>query len=517
MAEESSLKRTRASGEVLDYLLREFENNQTPSPDQRKEISERTNMSEKAVRIWFQNRRAKLRKFERLGKPVKPPQTSGGTHRMLSTTLSRSNLTTNVSTAALNANSSMSPELNEKYCFVDCSSLSVGSWQRIKSGQHDWDLLKKSMVNLSPFTLNDVMTNVDLMVILSRKNNEINYFFSAVSNNAKILFRIFYPVSSVLSCTLLDNNFSKENMELRLNLYHKPKFSVYFFNGASSGLNQWSICDDFSEGQQVSLAFYAPGGTLTPHVLVGVKELLDFLHLFVQENSHIKSEEPLFSRTASDQHSAIAADYPQGDFAINPDIPTKEMLVLDTPEGGFQLKHEEFGLEFPQEAQGELKSTSELDYEDQSPEHKDGREQDYKFKDNEILLGLDENKKDLDQMFPGTPDFFVNPANDHMLARTADTPVIKEDQESEPAATPSFGFDAQPSQSLIYEGNNEAYDFRMAQDYHGAEMLAETPREPTHANTHASGADEAHDAAHEKQMETPSAHVDTFIDYNGDM
>lgn len=45
MAEESSNKRTRASGEVLEYLLREFDKNQNPTPDQRKEISERTNMS----------------------------------------------------------------------------------------------------------------------------------------------------------------------------------------------------------------------------------------------------------------------------------------------------------------------------------------------------------------------------------------------------------------------------------------------------------------------------------------
>ncbi|GEQ67272.1 hypothetical protein JCM33374_g936 [Metschnikowia sp. JCM 33374] len=283
MSEDSNSKRSRASGEVLDYLLREFEVNQNPNPDQRKDISERTGMTEKAVRIWFQNRRAKLRKFERMGKPVKQatvvsPRGAGAG----SGVSSRSNSLTNVSASALEQHSATPNELNDKYCFIDCSSLSVGSWQRIKSGQHDHQALKTSLVNLSPFTLDQFMNTVDLMVILSKKNNEINYFFAAISNNSKILFRIFYPISSVISSSLLENTISKENSELRLKLSHTPKFSVYFFSGINANLNQWSICDDFSEAQQVSSAYYAPGGTSIPHVLVGTKMSLDFLHQFIK-------------------------------------------------------------------------------------------------------------------------------------------------------------------------------------------------------------------------------------------
>ncbi|OBA19324.1 hypothetical protein METBIDRAFT_33507 [Metschnikowia bicuspidata var. bicuspidata NRRL YB-4993] len=288
MSDDTNLKRSRASGEVLDYLLREFDVNQNPNPDQRKDISERTGMTEKAVRIWFQNRRAKLRKFERMGKPVKQSGRPGVSPRgVVSGPSSRSNLLTNVSLSALDQHSETPNELNDKYCFIDCSSLSVGSWQRIKSGQHDHHALKTSLINLSPFTLDQFMNTVDLMVILSKKNNEINYFFAAISNNSKILFRIFYPISSIISSSLLENSVSKESSELRLKLSHTPKFSVYFFSGINANLNQWSICDDFSEAQQVSSAYYAPGGTSTPHVLVGSKLSLEFLLEFVKtQNEH---------------------------------------------------------------------------------------------------------------------------------------------------------------------------------------------------------------------------------------
>ncbi|KAK6456919.1 uncharacterized protein RJT20DRAFT_134218 [Scheffersomyces xylosifermentans] len=272
----STSKRTRASGEALDYLLQEFEHNHNPTTEQRKEISERTGMAEKAVRIWFQNRRAKLRKFERMNR------LTNGTSSIHS---SRSNSFSNISPIHPNHLQQAIPiEVNEKYCFIDCSSLSVGSWQRIKSGFHDERSLKNNLVNLSPFTLNSVMNNVDLLVILSKKNFEINYFFSAVSNNSKILFRIFYPISSIVTCSLLDNNINKENNELRVSLSHQPKFSVFFFNGVNSQSNQWSICDDFSEGQQVSQAYVSEGGTSIPHVLVGVKNSLQYLNSFILEN-----------------------------------------------------------------------------------------------------------------------------------------------------------------------------------------------------------------------------------------
>lgn len=283
-----SNKRARASGEVLDYLLQEFEHNHNPSPEQRKEISDRTSMSEKAVRIWFQNRRAKLRKLERMGR-----NSTGGNGGHGGTSSIHSSRSNSISIHDSRPNSllynfnSIPIEINEKYCLVDCLSLSVGSWQRIKTGFHDENVLKLSLSNLSPFTLNTVMSNVDLLVILSKKNLELNYFFLAILNNCKILFRIFYPILSIITCLLLDNNINKENSELRVSLSHQPKFLVFFFNGANAESNQWSICDDFSEGQQVLLAYCNEGGSSIPHVLVGVKNSLQFLNAYILENNQL--------------------------------------------------------------------------------------------------------------------------------------------------------------------------------------------------------------------------------------
>lgn len=299
MAEDANTyKRSRASGEVLDYLLLEFENNPNPTPEQRKEIADKTGMSEKAVRIWFQNKRAKVRKFERLGRLGGNGITHGGGSNSISSSRSNSllnlnsprqhmhvsNILTSGSTGSSSNALEIPIEVNDKYCFIDCSSLSVGSWQRIRTGYHDGELLRSALSNLSPIAIDQVMNNVDLLVILSKKNLEINYFFCVILNNSKILFRIFFPVSSIISCLLLDNNIDKGNSELRLSLTHRPKFSVYFFNAASSGSNKWSICDDFSEGHQVSLAYYAESGTSIPHVLVGVKNSLQFLNSYILEN-----------------------------------------------------------------------------------------------------------------------------------------------------------------------------------------------------------------------------------------
>lgn len=287
---EEVQKRTRASGDVLEYLIHEFELNPNPGPDQRKVCSERTGMSEKAIRIWFQNRRAKFKKLERQAKSAKPNSDIHGTKALPHNAYSspnnnsvdspRSNLLTK-NTKATSSIQVTPSEINEKYCFVDCTSLSVGTWQRVKTGIHDNQALLNSLVNLSPYTLNRCMNNVDLMVIFSKKNAEINYFFLAMANNSKILFRIFYPLASIATCSLLDSSIEQDSIELRLGLVSKPKFSVFFFNRSHANLNQWSICDDFSENQQVSSAFYTPGGTLTPHVLVGKTESLHHLQNYI--------------------------------------------------------------------------------------------------------------------------------------------------------------------------------------------------------------------------------------------
>ena len=222
----SGQKRIRATGEALEFLISEFETNPNPSPERRKFISDKAQMNEKAVRIWFQNRRAKQRKFERqmLRKETDSPGIYAGiyntyTPNPTTVTTDMTNFNVNGSAGGATADfndklkniSSIPVEVNEKYCFIDCRSLSVGSWQRIKTGFHQSNLLTNNLINLAPVTLNQVMSNADLLIILLKKNLELNYFFLAISNNSRILFRIFYPLNAVVKCSLFDNNYYQNN------------------------------------------------------------------------------------------------------------------------------------------------------------------------------------------------------------------------------------------------------------------------------------------------------------------
>lgn len=533
MADESSTKRTRASGEVLDYLLREFESNQNPSPEQRKDISERTNMSEKAVRIWFQNRRAKVRKFERMGKPVKQasiPHT--GSERS-----SRSNLLTQISAAGLRMHGMIPVELNENYCFVECSSLSVGSWQRIKSGHFNGTNLLRSLVNLSPFTLNNIMENVDLMVILSRKNHEINYFFSAISNNSKILFRIFYPISSVLHSSILDNSISKDNNEMRLNLSRKPKFSVYFFNGVNANLNQWSICDDFSEGQQVSSAFYGTGGSSTPHVLVGSRFSLEFLNNYILENLLLQREYSGISditplANTSSPHSENVANKPP-------------MSNQNHHEQAFEIKHgmQSWGEVASSEKSFALKGLSLIANFDEASPASPGSEvspnmakpqyKDEKPVDVRALAVNPHERKEYEEMFSApTPDFFST-------VQTPSSNFMAHAPKSEDAHfmhSPSMGVESFDAEHQIEkrhnsapEGNSHIVDEEYNQgDHVGTAFDDENIYHPHQVDQHYNfEIHESHDfQANDLIVHSPTlsngtpntvgsnAHVDTFIDFN---
>ena len=285
------LKRTRALGDVLEYLLREFARNQKPPPDHRKSIAAHTGMLEKAVRIWFQNRRAKLRKVEKM----KGTDTNGNSQSGSINTNTTSGTAAHLTPALLAVHSESSVDINGKYSLIDCLLLSVGLWQRVKTGSFDIDLMKQLFVNLLPHVVNLMMGDGDLLVILLRKNYEVNYFFLAITNNSKILFRIFYPVSLVVQCLVLNNHMglAKTLCELRVVLSQQPKFLVYFFNRNHALTNQWLICDDFSEGQQVSQAVtlglrLAPD--TTPHVLVGLKLLLQYLNAFILENNQVLAQ-----------------------------------------------------------------------------------------------------------------------------------------------------------------------------------------------------------------------------------
>ncbi|CDO93718.1 unnamed protein product [Kluyveromyces dobzhanskii CBS 2104] len=279
-------KRTRATGEALEILKREFQLNPSPSAQNRKRISEMTGLPEKNVRIWFQNRRSKYRKSDRR---MNGPGATDNTSLVSSFDFDKIPL-----------------QINSSYYFIDISSLTVGSWKRLKSGNLRDDSLPQiqKLSNLSPISINTIMANAtDLMVLISKKNFEINYFFSAIANNTKILFRIFFPINTVVNCSLslettdslkIDNKSStspsslegstdataSKLAELRLSLSKSPKFAVYFSGAVDDGSsNQWSICEDFSEGRQVNDAFI--GGSNIPHVLTGLDESLKFMNSLI--------------------------------------------------------------------------------------------------------------------------------------------------------------------------------------------------------------------------------------------
>jgi hypothetical protein len=296
----NSQKRTRASGEILDYLMNEFLKNSNPTTLMRKEISSKTGMPERSVRIWFQNRRAKARKMEKLNqKDSNNPDSNNNDIQDINeldkeNTLINDinnneddrntkdlelNLTKNNMKNALSKMNTLPIEINGKYHLIECKSLSVGNWQRIRSGYVKSESLKK-LNNLSPRLLSEIMSTTDLLVILSKKDQELNYFFSGVFQNEKVLFRIFYPIVNILKCSLLNQTQSMNNVEnynndytetlLQVELGASPQFAVFFSRDPSTGeenANQWSICEDFSEGQQVATAYIGEGGTNLPHIL----------------------------------------------------------------------------------------------------------------------------------------------------------------------------------------------------------------------------------------------------------
>ena len=303
-------KRTRARGEALDILKSEFETNPNPTSKRRKVLSDLTGLSEKKVRIWFQNKRAKVRKSDKLGKP------DGGDSESISLAQYGSPYGSSMNNDTVSTFFDRIPfNTNKNYYFIDICSITVGSWNRMKSGSLRQNSLPvvKYLSNLSPNSINELMSDTtDLIVLMSKKNYEINYFFSAMADNTRILFRVFFPINTVANCSLVlqtddiittdtdgdraDNSFKFG--ELKLFLSKPPNFAVHFLDqNDNQSPNQWSICEDFSEGRQVSDAFI--NGSNIPHVLKGVQDSLRYINsLILDYNSthHQPVQQSVISR-----------------------------------------------------------------------------------------------------------------------------------------------------------------------------------------------------------------------------
>ncbi|CCE62514.1 hypothetical protein TPHA_0C03620 [Tetrapisispora phaffii CBS 4417] len=318
----SKQKRTRARGEALDVLKAEFLKNTNPSSKRRKVLSEVTGLSEKKIRIWFQNRRAKMRKTDKSNLNTGHDSASGDQNSIIG---NKKNSTSPIFLAF----DTIPLTSNNNYYFIDVCSITVGSWNRMKSGslksKNPNELILSSvsnLTNLSPISINNLMLDkTDLIALISKKNYEINYFFSAIANNTKILFRIFYPINTITNCSLVletddiisnqkSTKTNKDDLklgELKISLSRSPNFAVFFLEQSNSdnlNANQWSICEDFSEGRQVSDAFI--GGSNIPHVLKGLQDSLRFINSLILDynctNVNVNQQPTLNSFPNQQQH-----------------------------------------------------------------------------------------------------------------------------------------------------------------------------------------------------------------------
>ncbi|OBA26848.1 homeobox-domain-containing protein, partial [Hanseniaspora valbyensis NRRL Y-1626] len=294
--------RSRIPRGTLDILLKEFQINNSPNSGDRKRIAAQCNIEEKRVRIWFQNKRAKLKKLQNRN-------TYDPNYEIFEDKFEIEPLFDNVPWG-----------LNHNYHFIDSSSVSVGGWKRLKNGHlskedengveidnsHVMELVT-NLSNLSPRSIDSIMGDAtDLLLIISKKNNEINYFFSAIADDRRILFRVFFPIYTVVNCSISvskerpdtgmesdddDNNNlntpdksdknEEELSQLSLMLNKPPKFAVYFTDGDENDDNQWNICDDFSEDKQVSMSFM--GSYEIPHIITGLEDSLKKMNSLILE------------------------------------------------------------------------------------------------------------------------------------------------------------------------------------------------------------------------------------------
>ncbi|CAO3686314.1 unnamed protein product [Umbelopsis vinacea] len=72
-------RRHRLKPEETDYLTNEFQNNPKPTRKDIQEIASEIEMSERTVQIWFQNKRAKLRRLQKESTGRAAPQEAGKT------------------------------------------------------------------------------------------------------------------------------------------------------------------------------------------------------------------------------------------------------------------------------------------------------------------------------------------------------------------------------------------------------------------------------------------------------
>ena len=291
-------KRIRVTGNALAQLKRVYQHSPCPSMQMRKQLAEEIDLPERTITVWFQNRRATLKKKRRMreerrrqghGNDESGSEDSDGDYSDLGSDEYSE-------TEKLSLFDRVPVSTNRDYNLIDICSITVGSWNRTKNGTITpvaFDVVR-NLKNLSPKSIYKIIgRSTDMLVLISQKNLEINYFFCQFSEENKTLFRVFYPINSVSNCTLTlesgaelaagreVSNFG----EMKLTLDKPPTFAVHFFKPEYREIpktNQWSLCEDFSVGKQVNDAYI--GGSNMPHCLKGLQSSLLYMNSLILDH-----------------------------------------------------------------------------------------------------------------------------------------------------------------------------------------------------------------------------------------
>ncbi|CAO3702234.1 unnamed protein product [Rhizopus stolonifer] len=226
---EDTKKRTRVTPGQLSILEETFSMTATPDNRLRKQLAERLKMPERSIQIWFQNRRAKVKMLQKRvllrqeeanrSNPYWRPKVP--IHRAWSSDMANLFNTPSISvTGPAAAYMTPSPQpmfkdLNVGY--ITASSLTIGSWHRMKINQQD----------------------------LSCSYILMNRAFSWHIRDNEYHFKMTVPfdVISTIELVVLEDNLSAQ---INLQLLEPP---VFFMESGS----QWIQCSDFTEGMQASL------------------------------------------------------------------------------------------------------------------------------------------------------------------------------------------------------------------------------------------------------------------------
>ncbi|GMM33366.1 Pho2 protein [Saccharomycopsis crataegensis] len=340
----SGPKRARVTGSKLAILLSEYDINPNPSPDSRKLIAAKVGLAERSVRIWFQNRRAKNRKEQRErdargGHGLMDPSVVTGSSRGIYNSL----------TAPHDLGRVIPVHINHHYDFIHANSITIGAWQRIKQDSAINHHFQPQLLSLSPISVEALMSDpLDLAIIYSKKDQEINYFFTSYNKGQKILFRIYFSLADChsVTCNGIDKvsssyqtsvsspttptssssfnpNPSPLNSELTLCLSNCPRFAVYFtFPDTNSpgsmgdARAMWTPSEDFSVDHQVRNAYFGVGGKSIPHKIVGRTVALKILEQEITK--YIDCETPHLNNTGINNNYTMSFGSGNGAHAHGP-------------------------------------------------------------------------------------------------------------------------------------------------------------------------------------------------------